>query len=364
MAGSVPGVSLRCVPHGGKGAAVRAGMLAADGATRDLADADMATPPDQILPRDGIGAITTSPFVCSRIQRDGSDMRATQPGYRRLLGKTFHLLASAWVAGPVQDTQCGFSRGSAVRRRTTCSLGKASRASCSTSRGAFTRRVGVATDGDRADPLPDKRGSRMRASLGLSLRVAWDLFLVSLVAPPRADGQVARQDFDDRRPLVGREHSDRLACAAKPIPCCPEERESAQSGCQAGSALTPRGVRHDWHLDDRQVRDPMSDEQEFSASKVQPDARCWRNRSCTRCRGKSLKPHCVSRYGRPRRKRDALRIASDMSRRMRVGLADPRSGPSSRRPMYTARGSRDQTTRSRLVDTELVVGVEHHQVSN
>ena len=44
----------------------------------------------------------------SRIQPDGSDMRATQPGYRRLLGRAFHLLASLWVVGPVQDTQCGF----------------------------------------------------------------------------------------------------------------------------------------------------------------------------------------------------------------------------------------------------------------
>ena len=35
-------------------------------------------------------------------------MRATQPGYRRLLGKAFHVLASVWVVGPVKDTQCGF----------------------------------------------------------------------------------------------------------------------------------------------------------------------------------------------------------------------------------------------------------------
>ena len=44
----------------------------------------------------------------SRIQPDGSDMRKSQPLYRRLLGKTFHLLASIWVVGPVKDTQCGF----------------------------------------------------------------------------------------------------------------------------------------------------------------------------------------------------------------------------------------------------------------
>ena len=35
-------------------------------------------------------------------------MRASQPRYRRLLGKAFHLLASIWVVGPVKDTQCGF----------------------------------------------------------------------------------------------------------------------------------------------------------------------------------------------------------------------------------------------------------------
>src|SRR5262245_27705296 len=41
-------LSLLVVPHGGKGAAVRAGMLAAAGDLVIFADADMATPPDQI----------------------------------------------------------------------------------------------------------------------------------------------------------------------------------------------------------------------------------------------------------------------------------------------------------------------------
>src|SRR3954467_12607291 len=36
------------VPHGGKGAAVRAGVLAADSDIVIFADADMATPPDQL----------------------------------------------------------------------------------------------------------------------------------------------------------------------------------------------------------------------------------------------------------------------------------------------------------------------------
>ncbi|HET7028581.1 MAG TPA: glycosyltransferase, partial [Candidatus Limnocylindrales bacterium] len=41
-------LSLLAVAHGGKGAAVAAGMLAASGELVAFADADMATPPDQL----------------------------------------------------------------------------------------------------------------------------------------------------------------------------------------------------------------------------------------------------------------------------------------------------------------------------
>ena len=67
----------------------------------------MATPPDQ-LPLLVAALADHDVSLGSRIQPDGSDMRATQPGYRRFLGKVFHLLASIWVVGPVKDTQCGF----------------------------------------------------------------------------------------------------------------------------------------------------------------------------------------------------------------------------------------------------------------
>ncbi|HSO29781.1 MAG TPA: glycosyltransferase, partial [Candidatus Sulfomarinibacteraceae bacterium] len=95
------------VPHGGKGAAVRAGMLAADGDVIAFADADMATPPDQ-LPKLLAALVGAEVALGSRIQPDGSDMRASQPGYRRFLGSLFHALAAIWVTGGVQDTQCGF----------------------------------------------------------------------------------------------------------------------------------------------------------------------------------------------------------------------------------------------------------------
>jgi dolichyl-phosphate beta-glucosyltransferase len=180
-AGSVPGLSLRVlrVPHGGKGAAVRAGMLAADGDIVIFADADLATPPDQI-PLLARSLDDNDVALGSRIQPDGSDMRATQPGYRRLLGKAFHLLASIWVAGPVQDTQCGFkgfTRDAAhdlfERQRITSIVFDVEVIYLARRRGYRIAIVPIRWS--------DKRGSRMKASLGLSLRVAWDLFRIPLM---------------------------------------------------------------------------------------------------------------------------------------------------------------------------------------
>ena len=176
--GSIPGISLRVlrVPHGGKGSAVRAGMLAATGDIVIFADADMATPPDQI-PLLATALADHDVALGSRIQHDGSDMRATQPAYRRLLGKAFHLLASAWVAGPVQDTQCGFkgfTREAAhdlfERQRITSIVFDVELIHMARRRGYRLAIVPIRWF--------DKRGSRMRASAPLAVRVAWDLFRI------------------------------------------------------------------------------------------------------------------------------------------------------------------------------------------
>ncbi len=167
------------VPHGGKGAAVKAGMLKAATDLIIFADADMATPPDMIPLL--VEALEKNDVALgSRIQPDGSDMRKSQPWYRRMLGKAFHLLASAWVVGPVQDTQCGFK---GFTREAAHDL--------------FARqRIGsivfdveliflVRKRGYRFAIVPvvwaDRRGSRMKASPGLALRVAWDLFRIPLI---------------------------------------------------------------------------------------------------------------------------------------------------------------------------------------
>ena len=180
-AGSIDGVELhvRRVPHGGKGAAVRAGMLAASGDLVLFTDADMATPPDQI-PLLVAELADHDVALGSRIQPDGSDMRATQPGYRRLLGKLFHLVASVWVVGPVQDTQCGFKgfrRDAAqdlfARQRVTSIVFDVELIYLARRRGYRMAIVPIRWF--------DKRGSRMRARPGLAARVAWDLFRIPLI---------------------------------------------------------------------------------------------------------------------------------------------------------------------------------------
>ena len=179
--GTIPGVTLRVlrVPHGGKGAAVRAGMLDATSDLVIFADADMATPPDQ-LPLLVTALSDNDVAFGSRIQPDGTDMRATQPGYRRLFGKAFHLLASIWVVGPVQDTQCGFkgfTRAAAqdlfARQQVTSIVFDVEIIFLARHRGY---RIAIV-------PIRwfDKRGSRMRARPGLALRVAWDLLRIPLV---------------------------------------------------------------------------------------------------------------------------------------------------------------------------------------
>jgi dolichyl-phosphate beta-glucosyltransferase len=168
-----PTLRLLTVPHGGKGSAVRAGMLAAEGDVLVFADADMATPPD-MLPRLVAALENADVALGSRIQPDGSDMRATQPRFRRLIGKVFRFAAQLWVTGPVRDTQCGFKgfRRSAARDlfgqlRITSIVFDVDLIFLARRRGYRIAIVPIT--------WADRRGSRMQARPRLALRVAWDL---------------------------------------------------------------------------------------------------------------------------------------------------------------------------------------------
>ncbi len=174
-----PLLDLLTVQHGGKGAAVRAGMLAVETELAVFADADMATPPDQ-LPLLVEALRKHDVALGSRIQPDGSDMRRTQPGFRRFLGRAFHGLASIWAVGDVQDTQCGFkgfTREAAhdlfARQQVTSIVFDVELIYLARRRGYRIAVVPIRWS--------DKRGSRMHPGPRLGMRVAWDLFRIPLL---------------------------------------------------------------------------------------------------------------------------------------------------------------------------------------
>ena len=172
-------LSVTSVAHAGKGAAVREGVLAATGDRIVFADADMATPPDQ-LPLMLAALDEADVALGSRIHPDGSDMRETQPLYRRMLGKAFHLLASVWVVGPVRDTQCGFKGFTRAAAHDLFARQRIESIVFDVELIYLARRRGY-----RLAVVPiqwsDKRGSWMRANPSLALRVAWDLFRIPLI---------------------------------------------------------------------------------------------------------------------------------------------------------------------------------------
>jgi dolichyl-phosphate beta-glucosyltransferase len=106
-----PSVTARILKHEtnrGKGAAVRTGALAAAGDYVLTCDADLASPPKEygkLLAALDAGADVAAG---SRVQPDGSDMRASQPLFRRMGGRLFAAVRRRLLLSDVQDTQCGF----------------------------------------------------------------------------------------------------------------------------------------------------------------------------------------------------------------------------------------------------------------
>ena len=161
----------------GKGAGVRRAVLESSGTFVLFSDADFSTP-IQELPRllekleDGYDVA-----IGSRVQPDGTDMRVSQPIYRRLFGMLFHRLRDPLVVRGIKDTQNGFKafRGDvahALFRDTTLAsimfdvevLFLAQR------RGFRIAEVPVA--------WTNAGGSRMRVTAGHAARVFYDLLRI------------------------------------------------------------------------------------------------------------------------------------------------------------------------------------------
>ncbi len=91
----------------GKGAAVRRGMLEANGEITIFSDADLSTPiyeTQKIL-----NHLSSNYDICIGSRALNNDLiKEHQPFYREFMGKTFNKLVQFLVIKGIQDTQCGF----------------------------------------------------------------------------------------------------------------------------------------------------------------------------------------------------------------------------------------------------------------
>jgi dolichyl-phosphate beta-glucosyltransferase len=108
---------LRLPANAGKGAAVRAGMLAAKGAYRLFADADGATPIEELKRLEPMLVAGVDVVIGSRVLVDPGVSVTTRP-HRVAAGRIFNWLVSMAGLTNIADSQCGFKAftGSAASR--------------------------------------------------------------------------------------------------------------------------------------------------------------------------------------------------------------------------------------------------------
>ncbi len=170
-------VSLLANPHRGKGHSVKTGMLAARGRYVLFTDADLATPIEESGKLLAALEAGYDLAIGSRIQPTGYDMRASQPRYRRLLGRLYHLFAQCLAVRGIADTQCGFKGFSHDAAQQLFGRQKLDGIVFDTEILYLAQR-----DHLRVAQIPvswsNIGGSRMRPSLGPALRVLWDLLRI------------------------------------------------------------------------------------------------------------------------------------------------------------------------------------------
>ena len=166
----------------------------------------MATPPDQLPLLVAALAIDRRRARAAGSSPTARDMRATQPGYRRLLGKVFHVLASIWVVGPSRTPSAGSRASPRAAAQDLFARQQVTSIVFDVELIYLARRRGY-----RLAVVPirwyDRRGSRMRAGPGLALRVAWDLFRIPLIHRGVRRREAARPGRDGHRggwPRLGR----------------------------------------------------------------------------------------------------------------------------------------------------------------
>ena len=99
-------ISVLCLPHRGKGSAIRQGVSVASGEIVILCDADLQDSVREVLRliaalRDGVDIAIGSRWLAP------SDSHCGQPLHRRIASRLFNFVANHVLALPFRDTQCG-----------------------------------------------------------------------------------------------------------------------------------------------------------------------------------------------------------------------------------------------------------------
>ncbi len=90
----------------GKGAAVKRGMLAAEGAYRFMCDADISMPVDEIS--NFIPPMLNHIDIALGSREARGAVRYNEPSYRHLGGRAINFLIQLFILPGLNDTQCGF----------------------------------------------------------------------------------------------------------------------------------------------------------------------------------------------------------------------------------------------------------------
>jgi len=95
------------LPHRGKGATVREGLLFAKGKYLLFSDADLATPIEEL--KRLLNWVEDQGFDIAIASREGVGARREgEPWYRHLMGRVFNFVVKLIALREIEDTQCGF----------------------------------------------------------------------------------------------------------------------------------------------------------------------------------------------------------------------------------------------------------------
>lgn len=173
VAAGDPRVRVIAAAHGGKGAAVRRGMLATRGRWCFFADADLSMDLNE-LPR--FFAAEGDVIIASR-EAPGAQ-RVGEPWSRHLIGRIFNLIVRMLAVPGVQDTQCGYKMFSAEAVRQLFPLTRLNGFAFDVELLYLARRAGL-----RIQEVPItwryRPGSRVRVQTGLAaflqiLEIRWN----------------------------------------------------------------------------------------------------------------------------------------------------------------------------------------------